>query len=108
MVQHFGKLIKIAVFLSAVFFVLPHAAQSQVSQDTTEFTIENPLQNSPQQYTIQGIEVEGLTATRPSFVISQLGFNEGSTITVPGQEITEAMQRLYQTGLFSNIKIDLF
>ncbi|MDZ7715923.1 MAG: outer membrane protein assembly factor BamA [Balneolaceae bacterium] len=77
------------------------------AQDTTSvrFEIQNPLQVTPQQYEILGIEVSGLTTTRPSFVVSTSGLQEGTQITYPGDDIPNAIKQLNRTGLFSDIKI---
>src|SRR5699024_9232931 len=58
-----------------------------------------------EQLEIMGIEVEGLTTSREEFVISTSGLKEGERITVPGEDISKAIKNLYQTGLFTNIKI---
>lgn len=106
MIQDFINLKKTVLFLLAVFFLFAEESIAQVcSQDASTFTIENPLQATPQQYEVLGIDVEGLTTTRPSFVKSQMGFQKGSTITIPGEDLSSAIERLYQTGLFSDIEI---
>lgn len=102
MFQHF---IDVKKFL----FVLPTAllcfTLSGFSQDSTSFNIQNPLQTTPQQYEILSVEVTGLTTTREDFVISTSGLEVGSTITIPGSDIGDAINRLNRTGLFSNIEI---
>lgn len=106
MIQDFIDLKKIVLFFLAGIFIIANEGFSQVTpEDSTSFEIQNPLNYSPQEYEIQGIQVVGLTTTRPSFVISQTGFKEGSTITIPGQDVADAIQRLHRTGLFSDIKI---
>ncbi len=93
------------LLLAALLFLSPNAFAQVAEDDSVTFTIENPLQTVPQQYEVLGIEVTGLTTTRRQFVISQLGFQTGSTITVPGPDVSSAIERLYRTGLFTNIKI---
>jgi outer membrane protein insertion porin family len=106
-VQNGINFTKLFIPLLIGFFCFTQQAVSQdLGTDTTDtFTIENPLESSPEQYTVTGIAVTGLTATRKSFVVSQLGFKKGSTITIPGDDISTAIERLYQTGLFSDIQI---
>ena len=88
MIQDFIDLKKIVLFFLAGIFIIANEGFSQVTpEDSTSFEIQNPLNYSPQEYEIQGIQVVGLTTTRPSFVISQTGFKEGSTITIPGQDV---------------------
>lgn len=106
MIQDFINLKKTVLLLLTVFFLFAQKGISQVcSQDASSFTIENPLQATPQQYEVLGIDISGLTATRPAFVKSQMGFDEGSTITIPGDDLSSAIMRLYQTGLFSDVQI---
>lgn len=106
MVRNVNHLTKtFLLLLAGICFFSQPAVSQDVQQDTTGFEIGNPLQATPQTYEVLGIEVTGLTATREDFVISQLGFGEGSTITVPGDQIPAAIERLYQTGLFSDIQI---
>ncbi len=104
--QHVKYSSKILFLFLAAFLLLTQKGYSQeVEQDTVTFTIENPLQTVPQEYKVLGIEVTGLTTTRREFVISQLGFQTGSTITIPGADVSSAIERLYRTGLFTDIKI---
>lgn len=106
MIQDSINLKKTVLLLFAVFFLFSQKGISQVcSQDASSFTIENPLQVTPQQYEVLDIDLRGLTATRPAFVKSQLGFDEGSIITVPGDDLSTAINRLYKTGLFSDVQI---
>src|SRR5699024_131712 len=60
---------------------------------------------TPQQFKVLGVEVEGLTTSREEFVIGTSGLQEGSVITVPGQDVGQSIKSLYQTGLFSNVEI---
>ena len=83
------------------------SSSSGFAQDTTSvsFEIQNPLQVTPQQYEVLGVEVSGLTTTRPSFVVATSGLQEGTQITYPGDDIPNAINQLKRTGLFSDIKI---
>ncbi len=91
--------------LAGIFFIWQPALSQEAGQDSVSFTIENPMSTAPQQYEVLGIEITGLTTTRPEFVVSQLGFQTGSTISIPGQDMSSAIQRLYRTGLFTDIQI---
>lgn len=92
--------------LSAILFVLGAAdLQAQVQTCSSTFQITNPLQVSPQQYTVRGVEVEGNTTVGDNFVIDQAGLDVGSTITHPGQDLPSAIRQLHNSGLFTNICI---
>lgn len=60
---------------------------------------------TPQQYEILGIEVEGLTTSREEFVIGTSGLQVGNQITIPGEQVGQAIKSLHQTGLFSDVEI---
>jgi outer membrane protein insertion porin family len=105
-IQKAPDLIKILFFLGTICFLFPHQGFSQTVSDTTKLPqIQNPLLENPQQYQVLGIKVTGLTKTSPAFVISQLGFKKGSTITVPGTDLAKGLKRVYQTGLFTKVQI---
>ncbi|HKL19836.1 MAG TPA: outer membrane protein assembly factor BamA [Halalkalibaculum sp.] len=93
---------KFLFVLPALLFCL---TLNGLSQDSTSFNIQNPLQTTPQQYEILSVEVTGLTTTREDFVINTSGLEVGTTVTIPGSDIGDAINRLNRTGLFSNIEI---
>jgi len=100
--QHFIDVKKFLFVLPALLFCL---TLNGLSQDSTSFNIQNPLQTTPQQYEILSVEVTGLTTTREDFVINTSGLEVGTTVTIPGSDIGDAINRLNRTGLFSNIEI---
>lgn len=73
--------------------------------EAQEIEITDPTLITPQQYTILGITVQGNELTRSQFIINASSLNEGNTITYPGDDITEAIKRLYRVGLFSDVKV---
>lgn len=74
------------------------------SQDT-QINIENPMNNRPQQFEVQSVEVEGLTTSREGFVIGTSGLQVGTQITIPGEDLSRAIKSLHRTGLFSDVEI---
>lgn len=95
---------KILLGICALWFLsIPSLAQD--TGDTSSINIENPMNRVPQQFEILGVEVEGLTTTRESFVIGTSGLEVGTQITHPGEDIPRAVKSLYRTGLFSDIEI---
>ncbi|HLR31241.1 MAG TPA: outer membrane protein assembly factor BamA [Fodinibius sp.] len=90
-------------------FLLCFISISAIAQDTpadrTPIRIENPMNTTPQQYEILGITVEGLTTSREEFVIGTSGLEVGSQVTIPGEQIGQAIKSLHQTGLFSDVEI---
>ncbi|MEQ9308357.1 MAG: outer membrane protein assembly factor BamA [Balneolaceae bacterium] len=70
-----------------------------------DFQITDPTLEIPQEYTVLGLEVRGNEFTREQFIINASSLNEGTTITYPGTDISEAIKRLYRVGLFSDVKV---
>ncbi|MFY0698836.1 MAG: outer membrane protein assembly factor BamA [Balneola sp.] len=73
------------------------------AQDTFEIT--DPTQNTPQEYTIKSIAVEGNESTREQFIINASSLTVGRTITYPGDDISDAIKRLFRSGLFADVEI---
>jgi len=92
------------IFVSAVFFIgIGTFFNSTFAQDTFEIT--DPSQNAPQEYTIASTVVEGNENTREQFIINASSLTEGRTITYPGEDIPDALRRLFRSGLFSDVEI---
>ena len=70
-----------------------------------DIEITDPTLQTPQEYVIGKIAVEGNENTRTQFIISASTLSEGETIVYPGDEIPDAIRRLYRVGLFSDVKI---
>lgn len=62
---------------------------------------------SPQEYVIGGINVNGVQYLDPSVLVMLSGLTVGETIQIPGEEIAEAIKKLWQQGLFEDIRITL-
>ena len=89
----------VIVFISIGFF--NHAS----AQDTTSVDIQNPENIIPQQYEIREVTVTGLVTGRESYLVSSSGLLVGSTITIPGEDISNAIKQIYRTNLFSDVQI---
>lgn len=61
--------------------------------------------SSTKKYVIGDITVVGDTNFSPSTVVTFSGLQKGQIIEVPGKETTEALKKLWGTGLFSNIEL---
>ena len=101
--NHVQKLV-VTLFVFCVFSG-PVLAQETSPDTTTTIDIQNPMDAVPQQYEILGVEVEGLTTSREEFVIGTSGLQEGTQITIPGEDLGRAIKSLHNTGLFSNVEI---
>ena len=83
-----------------VFIALPSLFAQEI--DSTNFSI---YYSSPKQYTIADIQVSGIRYLDKTVLIQLSGLKVGEEITVPGDEITQAIKKLWQQGLFSDVKI---
>jgi outer membrane protein insertion porin family len=61
--------------------------------------------DNPHRYTIAGIRVTGSRYLDNSLVASVTGLYKGETITLPGDELSDAIHKLWQQKLFSNVAI---
>src|SRR5690554_3485365 len=60
---------------------------------------------SPGRYTIAGIEISGIRYLDRTVLVQLSGLKVGQIIDVPGDEITNAIKKLWQQGLFSDVRI---
>ncbi|MEX2600988.1 MAG: outer membrane protein assembly factor BamA [Balneolaceae bacterium] len=82
------------------------AAPHLSAQDRQPINITDPTAVTPRQYEIQTVTVSGLRAENTeSHLISRSGLVPGSTITIPGEDIPEAIRRIYRGGLYSDVQI---
>lgn len=82
----------------------PTTAQVVVS-DTTRLSLINPSANDPKLLKILGITTTGLQSTNEPFIIATSGLQVGEEIVVPGSAITNALRRIYRTGLYADVQI---
>jgi outer membrane protein insertion porin family len=93
---------KIFVSLTVLFLVLAGNLTAQVSlQDQ----LSNPDYSNPKEYVIGGVQVTGIQHLDQSVIIHLSGLQIGDTISVPGEKITNAIEKLWDQGLFSDVKI---
>lgn len=59
----------------------------------------------PKEYVIGGITVSGIKYLDKNVLVHLSGLKVGETITVPGDQITKAINKLWKHGLFGDIEI---
>jgi outer membrane protein insertion porin family len=99
---------KSLIFVSVLFFCFaPIFKSSLFGQGTvdTTFVITNPMEVYPTKFVLKEVIVEGSAELSPDFIPTTAGLAIGEEITIPGDDISNAIERLYQTGLFSDVKI---
>lgn len=62
---------------------------------------------SPKQYKVAAITVKGTKYLDKKVLVLLSGLSVGETIQVPGEAITEAIHKLWDQGLFSNISVNV-
>ncbi len=77
-----------------------------VSQNSQPGNIEIDY-NNPQEYIIGGVSVSGARDIEESVVLMISQLNVGDEITIPGEEISNAINKLWRQGLFQNIIISV-
>lgn len=70
-----------------------------------DFKLTDPTKETPSEYIIDEVEVRGNIHTRTQFIQNASGLTVGATIVYPGDAFSNAIERLHETGLFSDIKI---
>ncbi|WP_299253827.1 outer membrane protein assembly factor BamA [uncultured Cytophaga sp.] len=60
---------------------------------------------NPQDYYIGGITVSGVQFLDPEAIISLTGLKVGDKITVPGDEISNAIKKLWEQGLIGDVEV---
>ena len=90
-------------YISALFAViLVLAALPAAAQDPESGKVEVDF-NNPKTYVVGGIRVKGTKYLADSQLISVLGIHEGDVVTVPGDEVSSAVKRIWLQGAASNI-----
>jgi outer membrane protein insertion porin family len=83
--------------LLIIFALLPFAAAAQNGQDI------QVDYNSPRSYVVGGVTVEGTNYLNPNQIIALSGLAEGQTITVPGDDASSIVKRLWQQRYFEDV-----
>lgn len=60
---------------------------------------------TPKKYEIADIKVEGADTYEDYVIIGLSGLSKGQTISIPGDEVTQAIKRYWRHGLFANAQI---
>jgi outer membrane protein insertion porin family len=82
--------------LAFIFIAASFAATAQENNFSYE---------SPKKYLIKEINVSGLKFLDSGVLISVSGLAVGDSILIPGDAITNAIKKLWNQGLFSDVKI---
>ena len=95
----------IPLIIACLCLFLPFSgyAQQDTNSDDQKPTII--YTGTPKSYVIADIQIEGVKNYEDFALIGLSGLAVGQEIEVPGSQITEAINRYWKHGIFSNVKI---
>lgn len=89
------------IFISFLFLSINQSwAQSGHGVDSNQVDY-----STPKEYEIGGIKVIGQHATSEAVIIARTGLTVGELISIPGESISNAIKKLWASGMFSDIQI---
>ena len=91
-----NRLLKPFVFL-AFFLAVSLSGKPALAQG-----IEVDYSN-PKSYIVGGVNITGLKYLSADQLISVLGFREGDSVTIPSEDVSNAVKRLWLQGATSNV-----
>ena len=86
------------VFSTAIFGQIRQSKKAIVDAEKIDYS-------APQEFEIGGIRVEGPDFLDPNTLISLTGLRVGDRVKIPGEEISNAITRLWKHGLVDNVII---
>ena len=75
------------------------------AQATLNTSLETISYANPRQYILGGVTISGTKYLDHNTLIQISGLNIGKTLVVPGDDITRAVEKLWEQGLFSDVQI---
>ncbi len=88
------------------FFILfnNNAIADLVADSTSNFNVDY---NTPKTYILEEISVKGEKYVNKIALVNLTGLEIGKEILIPGEDISNAVKKLWKEGLFSDIKINI-
>ena len=91
------------LLLLALLSPLGASAQQQ-NQQKTNIVVDY---NSPKEYVIGGLEVSGIQYLGKDQILSLTGLSVGDKITIPGEDISAIIKRIYIQRYFSDVSVHI-
>ena len=88
--------------LAILLFLLTALA---IGQTPTVQVVEHLDYEKPRDYTIMDIAITGVKFLQTTYLVNISGLSVGQNITIPGEGITQAIEKFWALGLFSDVKI---
>ena len=101
--KFYTKLFSVALVLFALFFGFSANAQTQ----NDSIANNNAAFEKGKEYILGGISVTGLVKFSEETVKVFTGLRNGQTIKLPGDKLTSAIKKLYESKQFSNVDVYL-
>ena len=95
--MNFRRIISAMAFLLAVSFGVR-------AQDAGGVEIDY---NAPEKYILGGVDVEGNTYFNDQQILSLTGLRKGMQVTIPGEEVTAVVNRLWQQRYFDDVSLQI-
>ena len=104
MVKQANKLNKKALYRLGLLFLL-FTSQISLAQVTLTNDNKGVSYDIPKNYTVGGIDIEGTKFLDHKTLIQLSGIEVGDNISIPGEEVTLAVEKMWDQGLFSDVQI---
>jgi len=88
------------LLLSSLALTILFTSPSQAQNDTLYNFSE-----TAKEYKVAAVKVEGTQFLDPDILIIISGVRPGKTIKIPGEELPNAIKKLWKQGLFGDVKI---
>lgn len=92
---------KIKLFIILLLISVKVFSQ-EAENDSTNFSI---YYSSPKEYVIAGLDVQGIRYLDTQVLLQISGLSVGDKVVIPGDAITNSIKKLWNHGLFSDVKI---
>ena len=100
------RIFAIVIVVFGLFASTIKGLAQEVATDSAQ--TETPVilySGTPKKFEIADIKVEGADNYEDYVIIGLSGLSKGQTISIPGEEITQACKRYWHHGLFSDVSI---
>jgi len=88
------------VFITITLVLLSCSLTAQEKQELIDYL-------NADDYVIGGVTVSGIRYLDQNAIIGISGIRRGQRLEIPGEAMTMAVQRLWQQGLFSDVRISI-
>lgn len=100
----FSNQILRTIILGGLFLFMGFVGKAQ-DEDTLNFNIPVMDYSHPREYEIAGISISGIKFLDQGILVQLTGIKVGERVLIPGERITQSIEKLWSQGLFSDIKV---